>query len=200
LCGGTVLLAQIGRRAGKKKQPELFERWGGKPTTRGLRHRGDLSEAKKDRLHRLLSELFPEEEVPSKEEEKADQEKADEQYDLLVSLLRSHTRDKNRFPLVFQENCNYGFRRNLWGLKPYGVVLSILSTASIGGVILAKVFGQISGGPTSLEIVGILICLILSITWTILVDPDWVQTAAEEYRNRLFEAAERTQKNAHESS
>src|SRR3989442_4065228 len=37
--GGVALLAQVGRDWGKRKQPRLFESWGGEPTTRLLRHR-----------------------------------------------------------------------------------------------------------------------------------------------------------------
>ena len=37
--GATALLAQVGRDKGRVKEPGLFEQWGGKPTTRMLRHR-----------------------------------------------------------------------------------------------------------------------------------------------------------------
>ena len=39
LCGGGMLSPQVGRDMGKRKQPQLYKLWGGKPTTRMLRHR-----------------------------------------------------------------------------------------------------------------------------------------------------------------
>ena len=37
--GGAALLSQVGRDAGKRKEPGLFQRWGGNSTTGMLRHR-----------------------------------------------------------------------------------------------------------------------------------------------------------------
>ena len=31
--GGTFLVSEIGRDSGKKKEPRLYQEWGGKPTT-----------------------------------------------------------------------------------------------------------------------------------------------------------------------
>ena len=36
--GGSMLLAQLGRNLGKFKEPGLFQRWGGQPTSVRLRH------------------------------------------------------------------------------------------------------------------------------------------------------------------
>src|SRR6266545_3503426 len=52
--GGTVLAAQFGRDAGKRKEDRLFESWGGKPTTRLLRHRGTTNAVTLSRRHRKL--------------------------------------------------------------------------------------------------------------------------------------------------
>ena len=40
------------------------------------------------------------------------------------------TRIDPKFPLVFEENCNYGFRRNMYGMRLIGLsVASICATA-----------------------------------------------------------------------
>lgn len=191
LGGGTVLLAQVARKPGKAKEPGLFDRWGGKPTTEALRHRGSLSDGQHDRFHRRLSNLFPDMDLPTEEEERGNPEEADERYDHVVSLLRSRTRDKDAFPLVFEENCNYGFRRNVWGLKPYGLSISVFSVIAIGGKMLGQYYGLIPGAPSVLDAICSVICIGLAMIWIFLVTPSWVKIPAIEYRDRLFEAVER---------
>lgn len=34
------------------------------------------------------------------------------------------------FDLIFKENVNYGFRRNLWGMKPVEIVVAIVSVVA----------------------------------------------------------------------
>ncbi len=63
--------------------------------------------------------------LPSPEAEATDPEAADSLYDSAVQWLIPQTRSGGRFPLVFQENVNYGFRRNLWGLRPIGLAVAI---------------------------------------------------------------------------
>ena len=70
--------------------------------------------------HKKLSELLNGTAIPTPQDEKRDPERADQVYDACVSCLIERTRDKTRFRLLFEENCNYGFRRNLWGMKPLG--------------------------------------------------------------------------------
>ena len=40
-------------------------------------------------------------------------------------------RDLKPFPLVFKELTNYGFRRNLYGCRPSGILIAFLSTLAI---------------------------------------------------------------------
>jgi hypothetical protein len=56
--GGTALLAQIGRDLGKKKEPSLYEDWGGKTTTRLLRHREAKNKLTLARRHKKLHSFF----------------------------------------------------------------------------------------------------------------------------------------------
>ena len=133
--GGTAIFAQVGRERGRKKELGLWKSWDGPPTTRLLRHRhlpGDITLA--PGLRRQVEEWarFP---LPTKEEEESCPAWADTKYEEVVTSLREATRDTARFPLVSAENANYGFRRNLWGLKPIGgsvaVVLVFVSWAML---------------------------------------------------------------------
>ncbi|MEX2285369.1 MAG: hypothetical protein WEE89_22980, partial [Gemmatimonadota bacterium] len=56
--GLTALLSQLGRDQGKRKEPLLFGKWGGKPTSQLLRHRDfNLGADTRQRYRRALAEL-----------------------------------------------------------------------------------------------------------------------------------------------
>jgi len=59
--------------------------------------------------------LIPAHPMPMIDDERSEPESADHVYDSSTAFLLEKTRDKKAFPLIFEENCNYGFRRNLWG-------------------------------------------------------------------------------------
>jgi hypothetical protein len=66
LLGGTTLLAQCVRDLGKALEGELFEEWGGIPSTALLRHRdGRLNPLTKERYRRKLEHLIPGIELPT---------------------------------------------------------------------------------------------------------------------------------------
>ncbi|MBD2463386.1 hypothetical protein H6G89_20345 [Oscillatoria sp. FACHB-1407] len=188
-CGGAALLAQIGRDMGKQKEESLFELWNGKPTTRSLRHRDVVNASLLAMRHNKLQTLLPNLRLPTAAEEIASPDKADEVYEACATFLRNKTRDKEKFNLVFEENCNYGFRRNLWGLKPVGITLSLFGLAASVTVIVLKLLVWKNSVPLSAIACGIG-SLILLILWITLFTPTWVKIAADAYAERLLEACE----------
>src|SRR5262249_34016597 len=131
----SVLLGQLGRHSGQRKELRLFELWGGTPTTERLRHNGAKNPTVLDRTHKKLKTLMRTT-LPTVAEESADPAAADEVYEACIRFLRDETRDRGKFNLVFEENCNYGFCRNLWGLKPLGITVSVLGLVAISTVAL----------------------------------------------------------------
>jgi hypothetical protein len=188
--GGTLLLAQIGRDAGKRKEARLFELWGGKPTTRMLRHAGGANPVTLARRHEKLKSLMQDVKLPTPEEEAADPHAADEVYEACTTFLREKTRDRKKFDLVFEENCNYGFRRNLWGMKPLGLVIALLALAAIVGIPVTDPAAR-SGGRLGLVAVTGAVGLLLLLGWLFVFTPGWVRVAAGAYAERLLEASER---------
>ncbi|MFH2050931.1 MAG: hypothetical protein ABIK96_00505 [bacterium] len=184
-CGGIGLLAQLGRDAGKAQEAELFAEWGGPPTTVMLRHRSAANPIAVTHRHDVLSRLFPDLEIPSKDDELRAPENADHVYEQCVRQLRNLTRDHSAFPLVFDENCSYGFRRNLWGMKPFGLALTILA------ILVTGVVGWRSAqlAATSV-IVSMALNLVLVCIWVLCVTRGWVRTAADAYAERLLEASD----------
>ena len=120
--------AQFGRNWGKLKEIKLWKSWDGPPTTRFLRHRDiQFNSIRKMQCHRIFQGLTPDINIPTVEEEMSDPLKADQIYEACTRFLIAKTRDTKKFSLLYKENINYGFLRNLWGLKPLGIVLSLLS-------------------------------------------------------------------------
>ncbi len=188
-CGGILLLSQLGRDLGKRKEPQLFAEWGGAPTTRLMRHRDAANPVLVETYHRQLRLLFPDLEFPSAEEEIQDPERADLLYDTATRRLRELTRDRSRFPLVFEENCNYGFRRNLWGMRPFGLSLALCATSLMGVYLAVKTLSQ---GERVLvaEWASLAVATLWSLLWWRLVTPEWVESVARTYAERLLGAVE----------
>jgi len=188
--GLGLVMDQTGRDGGRNKEPRLFEQWCGKPSTVYLRHRDSaINTPTKARYHKILGRLLPDLEMPSKDQEIKDPGRADEIFASCADYLREITRaDHIRFPLVFQENCNYGFRRNLWGMRPAGVAISLVSTAVCGTLL----FYEIRSGNESLLIKGVstLICAVLSFLWIFRFNTRWVRIAADAYARRLLEVCD----------
>ena len=64
-----------------------------------------------------------------REEQDQDQRAADKHNESCTDELIRRTRDTKKFPLVFKGLTEYGFRRNLFGLKAIGVFLAVAGVA-----------------------------------------------------------------------
>ena len=185
--GIFVLLDQLGRDAGRRLEPTLWRSWNGPPTTRALRHR-EANPVLLARRHQQLATLTGIS-IPSREDEQRDPTGADNAYEAVTVYLRNHTRDTSTFPLVFIENCHYGFRRNMLGLRPAGLTTSILSAIGAAtGLALARFH------HATLPITGLVgaaaLAVLAGVLWYQIVTPDWVRPPADAYAERLLEAAE----------
>ena len=120
VAGGNDIVAHVGRERGYKKQDSLWASWDGPPTTRLLRHRHISEDITLAPESRQQLEGWLRYALPTKEEEESSPVSADTKYKSAIGSLLEATRDTSKFPLVFAENANYGFRRNLWGLRPIG--------------------------------------------------------------------------------
>ncbi len=187
----------MGRERGKKIEPNLFNAWGGKPSVALIRH-GDtrLNSVTKSRYHQFLQKNVPHFKLPSKDQEEKSPSAADEIYQTATDWLLSKTRDTTRFRLIFEENMNYGFRRNLYALKPIALILDfmlgacvIIVTAASESLIsddLVQILSQIDG---YLYIAfGVVIMHVLAMIF--IVTKTWVKTTADAYGQQLLAACE----------
>jgi hypothetical protein len=182
--GLFALLSQVGRDRGKNMEAALFEEWGGKPTSVLLRHRDTpFDEVTLARLHRWLATVtgVP---TPSKRKETGSPAEADEVYEAYTRHLRDVTRDRDKVPLVFDENVSYGFRRNLCGLRPFGIALSLAAVvACVWKVVLSG-----GAGESALAVCGAVVSGLLLLMWLFWFRRGWVRIPARAYAERLLEA------------
>jgi len=186
-CGGLLLLTQIARDAGKKKESRLFETWGGMPSVIIFRHAdASIDPITKARYHNKMSSLIKEAKAPSAEEETADPIAADRIYGSWSTFIRINTRDTKKYPLLFQENISYGYRRNTWGLRPLGITVTC---ACVVGA-LAWIYAEHrSTGRISFELItASVVSLILLLLWLFYFTSEWVHIPAKAYAERLVES------------
>jgi FtsH-binding integral membrane protein len=108
-------------------------------------------------------------------------------YEVATVVLREASRDRNAFPLVYEENCNYGFRRNLWGLKPVGLSLTLVACLLLGAVLVKELLSTATASPVlGLAVAAAMVLLML---WIGVVRPTWVRSTAFAYAERLLAAA-----------
>jgi hypothetical protein len=189
-CGLTYFFAETAADAGRSKQQRLWNVWGGSPTTIHLRHRtSPLNPHTLARYHEKLRTLCPHLRIPTPEEEQADPEGADAVYESCVDFLREATRNSSAFPMVFSDNVNYGYRRNLWAIKPVGVATSILGIVTCGARIIQQ--WRTGGAAYTVAAACGVACLVLLGVFLFLVTERWVKRAGYSYALRILAALEK---------
>lgn len=193
--GGSVFLSHIAREMGKSSEGFLYKEWGGKPSVVLLRHRDDtLNRLSKARYKQFLSAPPRSIAMMSEQEEQQSPIRADEGYEAASDWLVANTRDKERFPLVYEELISYGFRRNLYALKKliYAVDIFLLIVLSLwfyeswnsSFVGTVNELGYNFVGAYTVTFVHLII------TWQ-LIKSDWVRRSAFAYAKQLIESCDR---------
>lgn len=178
------LISQIGRHSGKKREPELWRSWAGAPTTILLRYQGNSNPVRVRELHKRLSRMTGMA-FPTPEEEARDLQHADNIYGAATDQLRRATRNREQFPLVFEENCHYGYRRNVLGLRSWAIGICLV-TAVVLAVLVVIDSSLVHSGRGVLTGLAAL-NLVAAGAWWRLVNADWVKQPAFAYAQRLLE-------------
>lgn len=187
--GGTILwagvgslLVQVARDRGARLQEKLFRDWGGSPTLQLLRFRVADDAKEMEERHSSLRVLFPDLALPTRLVETKAPEQADLVYEQCISRLRELTRDAKTYPIVFAENVSYGFRRNLLGMKPIGLVMCALGVLPL--LLDATRQPHISWNVDA--VVSLSGSLLMLGAWLLVISPSWVRVAADRYAKALF--------------
>lgn len=187
--GLTTFAALAARRAGNAVQPRLWAEWGGPPAASRLRFRSASSSSEIRQRHReverALGLSIP---LPDEDAERSDADAADAAYEAAMRRLINLLRGDPRFPLVQIENRNYGFARNLFGMRKHGIAIAVVVLALALGLAVHSSGSSWwhTAGPALLP--GLVSVLALAM-WT-QVDEDFVRPSADAYADRLLEAAQ----------
>ena len=189
--GGATFLVQIGRDRGKVLEPGLFRSWGGKPSVAMLRHTDPrLSAATKNRYRAFLERAVPELTLVSPAVEQRCSQKADDGYQSATDWLLTQTRDHERFALLFRENINYGFRRNVWALRPWAFGLETIAIVVVGAIALNS-WTEATIQTLNIEWWASLMLIVLhAFFFAFKILKAWVRLAAEAYAHQLLAACD----------
>lgn len=184
----AALLMDFARSVGANKQAALWAGWGGSPAVDLLRHRNaELTPETRRRYHAVLHRLTGII-LPTVVDEAANPGGSDTAYESCIDFLRSQTREERKFPLVATENANYGFRRNLWGLKPFGVAISLGGSIGAVGILVAA---WRNGDPvTAIAVLAAVANSVLLLMWSAAITRVWVRAAGVGYARALLESCD----------
>lgn len=186
--------AHAARSNGKILEKQLIDNWGAWPTTIMLRHSDNsIDPVTKTRYHAALSAICDDMPFPTPLEEQQSPEKADVHYHSAIERLIER-RLGPQYEILNYENASYGFRRNLLGLKPFGLVISFMAAAFTGfawwAVTMSEEFSISSTMASFKNDPVFLILIILDVTyfllWVFIVQRKFVLQAACEYSRALL--------------
>ncbi|MEW8045435.1 MAG: hypothetical protein AB2805_03025 [Candidatus Thiodiazotropha sp.] len=204
--GVLYFLASLSRTAGKRTEQRLLGMWGGWPTTIWLRHSDtNLAPQTKIRYHDYLGKNVQGLTLPTAKQENEDPASADQVYSSAIAWLKEQRRG-DRYSLVLEEKIQYGFRRNMRGMKSLAIILSVISII----VICAVIFYKYDVGTNAIENVNSYTDLIRALAnlitvpvgaalglniiamffWLFYVRDIWVREAADQYARALLSTCE----------
>lgn len=200
LLGGAVtfgviaFLANYVASTGRYKESNLYQEWDGAPTTIILRYSDStIDKYTKKRYHTWLNNNIREWSLPSRDDEMKDKEDADQKYESAIRFLREKTRDRSLYPLVFAENINYGFSRNIWAIKPIGISLSLFALIMNSALIWHKIQPDIvEGNQNILRLMPVdgalswMISLLCLSAWIFWAKKEWVKNRGFAYARALL--------------
>lgn len=187
--GVLTLLTGLTREKGRAAEKKLYAEWGDKPTTIWFRQSDtNLDDTTKKRYYAFLENNIEGWKAPTSEEERIDPKSCDGRYDSATKWLLEYTRNTTDFPLVFKELISYGFRRNLYGMKAFGVAVSLIAIIVNFSLIY---FMNPSGTLLFLSIALIAGSLLSVLIWYFVVTKDWVKDSAHAYARALLASCDK---------
>ena len=184
--GGSYLLSQLVGDVGKRKEPQLFAMWGGRPTELMLSHKHAPNSVQLASRHKRLVLLLKGVKIPTAAMEKADTKAAFDVYAAAADKLRGIVRaEGEKYAHVQRENIHYGFRRNMWANRKTALWIAVPA--------IVPVIAELGGHIAAHEVVDVdlpliaIVQVLLICYWLFVVTPNWVRRAANLYTERLLE-------------
>lgn len=186
--GVAALLVALARDRGRRLETELWETWGGPPTTTMMLSTSDSPSPNLDAHRRHVRRLLPDLGPLTDERDRTDPAGSTRTIEQYITHLRERTRDRQRFPIVFDANVGYGFRRNTLGLRPVGIIIAGATTAVAAGALLLVALDSLER-PVPALVLSMTVAVTAVAMW-LRTTPEWVRVQADRYAEALLASAE----------
>lgn len=177
----AFVLGHYARARGRALENSLWESWGGPPTTRWLRPTDETCSDHQQSKWRGAIKRITGLTIPASVPEGADAATVDRSIREATRQLRYALRTKPQAAIVMAHNEDYGFARNLYAVRWFWVVLSILCVTA-SGIALWLGMKPYAGIAVSLTV----FFASLLVTFEL---PAYVRRCADRYAESLFAAA-----------
>lgn len=108
-----------------------------------------------------------------------------------VTWLITQTRSENDFPLIYEENINFGISYNLLGLKTYGITFSLLILLiNCSIIILNWKFKLILNLSYPTVVASSFIDILFLLLWIFIVTKNLVKNCGKKYGRALLSACD----------
>lgn len=195
--GVMTFISSLISNLGNKVQEKLFSQWGGAPTTIIMRHSDDtLDKHTTSRYHQWLNTKINNIEMPNIEDEKTNPDDAEHKYRSATNYLREYSRNKKKYPTVYNDNVSYGFSRNLLAIKKFGLFITLVSVL-INSYLIKPVFTidnitleYILNSEYILGVGSLSVSVVFLLVFLFLINEGFVKQRAFRYAKSLFEVCE----------
>ncbi|MEU8933328.1 hypothetical protein AB0D30_26020 [Streptomyces sp. NPDC048409] len=183
---GSYVLSVVVGNAGRRAQAQMYERWGGRPSTQLLRTRNESSNPRQRDIWRQAIEEVTGVQLLSRRWEAANPVDADHAIEAATDQVRYLGQD-SRFPMVASENAAYGFERNMWGFRWVGRCVALVCLVSIGlaFLLVRHASFHVSAGAA---ISGAVINAAILVSWFLLPSEERAREAGFRYARQLLQA------------
>jgi hypothetical protein len=120
--------------------------------------------------------------------EKANPQKADDTIATAVAKLRTMT-NNDAFPMVKAENRNYGFERNLYGIRRAGRIIALVVMVVLGAAVAWRAIQSTHPIVPVPYILGLVLDALFVIGWFVLPSADRAKAVSEQYAHQLLQGA-----------
>ena len=187
-CGLLYFMAQTTRHFGRSVERRMGEKAGRKHSARLLTHAdGTIAAETKERYHAYLRSHGLS--ISTPEEERSSPNTAFSRTRSAVDWLLQHTRSNAKKSLLFNENVAYGYYRNLYGMKPLAILVTVTAIAGHGALLWIHPLDETTLWIGLLLEAGLTATLLL---WSITVTKASVADASLAYAQQLFNHCEAT--------
>lgn len=193
--GGGYLLSVLVAHFGRMAQQQLWDSWGGRPTTHLLRTRETAPNATQRDVWRQAIAETTGVALLTPRRENSNPQAADDAIEAAVDQIRFLGQDQ-RFPLVASENAQYGFERNMYGFRWIGRSIAALCTVVLAAMLIVVQTEHPVSLSTGGLVAGIVVDAAFAVGWAVLPSAKRAEAAGYRYASQLLQAVANLKRSA----